>query len=129
MLISKAIRKDNDYVYQVFDADRMLVEQEFRPGEQGFIPMTEEEAIEFANKDIERLTTIKNIPYEIDKSTITTSETATITTEATTAIIEDEEYEVDGVIEYSNENVGIHTIILKQDRHKDTVVEIEVIAG
>jgi hypothetical protein len=71
------------------------------------------------------------IQYNVDKSTIATTETAIITiTEpaAVTAIIDDEEYTIDdGEIEYSNENSGTHIITLKAERRRDASIEIEVV--
>jgi len=71
------------------------------------------------------------IEYSIDKTQITTTETATITINdpaIITAIIDGQEYEVtDGMIEYSNENVGTHEIVLKALGYKDAKITIEVI--
>jgi len=72
----------------------------------------------------------RNIPYAISKNPIATNESTIITT--TPGIIfevESQEYvDEDGIIEYSNENVGIHQIILKgYDYFLDTVIEVEVV--
>lgn len=71
------------------------------------------------------------IQYSIDKNTITTVETATISIiepAVVVAVIDDEEYTVtDGEIEYSNENPGQYTIILKADGYKWEYIAIEVV--
>lgn len=72
-----------------------------------------------------------NINYTINKTQITTTETATITINdpaTIIAIVDGQEYEVtDGIIEYSNENPGIHEITLKAEKYKDTIITVEVI--
>ncbi len=72
-----------------------------------------------------------DIKFSVDKTTITTMETATITiTEPTevVAVIDGQEYTVsNGIIEYSNENIGIHEIVLKAEKYRDAVIRIEVI--
>ena len=71
------------------------------------------------------------IQYSIDRTTLTTLETANITITdpaIVTAIIDNEEYTVDdGSIEYSNENTGTHTITLKTEGYRDVAIEIEVV--
>lgn len=72
-----------------------------------------------------------SIQYSVDKTTITNAEIATITIiepAIVLAEIDGEEYEVsDGEIEYSNENPGQHTIILKSDGYKWVYITIEVV--
>jgi len=60
--------------------------------------------------------------------TTSVGEVAIITTEPNTlAIIENEQYLlVDGTLEYSNENLGVHIIELKQDKKKPAILRIEV---
>lgn len=71
------------------------------------------------------------IQYSIDKTAISTAENAIITiTEPAIVLVEigGEEYEVtDGEIEYSNENTGQHTIILKADGYRWAHITIEVV--
>jgi len=69
------------------------------------------------------------ISYTIDKSQLKINEVATIITEPNTiAMVDNQEYLLeDGVLEYSNENLGVYRIILKQERHKDVVIQIEVV--
>lgn len=72
----------------------------------------------------------RNISYTISKNTITTAETATITTTPGIQFeVDGQEYtDPDGIIEYSNENPGTHQVILKgYEYFLDTVVEIEVV--
>lgn len=69
------------------------------------------------------------LEYSIDKTQLSTGEVATITTGPDTIVVVDEqEYQlVDGVLEYSNENPGVHTITLKKEKYKDAVIQIEVL--
>lgn len=72
-----------------------------------------------------------DIEFSIDKTQITTTEVANITItnpNTVTAIIDNQEYTVsDGIIEYSNENVGTHQVVLKAEGYKDARITIEVI--
>ena len=84
--------------------------------------------------DSETLTGIQNleyIPYNVDKNPITTAETATITAiPDVIAVIDGVEYppEADGIINYSNANIGMYEITLRKHGYKNTSVSMEVIA-
>lgn len=69
------------------------------------------------------------LEYSIDKTQLSTGEIATITTEPDTiAVVDEQEYQlVDGVLEYSNDNIGVHSLVLKQPNKKDAVIQIEVV--
>lgn len=81
------------------------------------------------NGEVTDIAEWEHVEYAIDKQVITKNEVATITTTpGTTVEIEGQEYILeDGVLEYSNENLGVYRIILKQERHKDVVIRIEVV--
>jgi len=85
----------------------------------------------YDGEDIVDIQELPDIQYNVDKTTISTLESATITIsdpEVVTAIVENLEYEVtDGVIEYSNENPGKYEIILKKEGYYDARIQIEVV--
>lgn len=67
------------------------------------------------------------IAYTIDKNIIAIGEIATITVLLpVTAVVDSVEYPIDSTLEYSNDNVGTHSIILKADQYKDTYIEVTV---
>ncbi len=70
------------------------------------------------------------IPYEIDKTTITIQEQATIMTLPDVALVIDGvEYpaDPDNKIVYSDENPGQHVIVLKKHGYKDAEIILEVV--
>jgi len=75
---------------------------------------------------------LEYIPYTVDKNPITTVEEATITALTDViAIVDGVEYppEADGIISYSNANVGTYEITLKKHGYKNTVINVEVVEG
>lgn len=70
------------------------------------------------------------ISYTIDKTQLTINEVATIVTEPNTvAMVDNQEYLLEnGILEYSNENIGIYRITLKQQGKRDVVIQVEVSA-
>jgi len=84
----------------------------------------------YTNGVLTGIANMEYIPYTVDKNPITTVETATITAIADVVVIVDGvEYppEPDGIVSYSNANVGVYEITLKKYGYKDTVVDVEVV--
>ncbi|EMS73763.1 hypothetical protein [Ruminiclostridium cellobioparum] len=69
------------------------------------------------------------IPYQITKCYLEQNETTTIfVPEGTIAVINGMEYEIDdGIIEYSNPNIGVYQIQLTLNGYAKTQVCVEVI--
>lgn len=54
METSKKIKKQKKgYSYEILSDEVPFIVQDFKPGVEGFIPMTEEEASNYSNKELE----------------------------------------------------------------------------
>jgi len=76
-----------------------------------------------------RIIEVPYVPYTVSNNPVAVNEVTTITVPSNTiALIDSQEYIIDdGVLEYSNENPGMHQVLLRLDGYKDTTIEIEVI--
>ena len=71
------------------------------------------------------------VPYEISKNPVLIDEEVIITVPAGTIVISEAGNQAteDGIIEFSSNAVGKYDITLRLAEHRDTVIEMEVVAG
>lgn len=119
---------DNSYGYKI-SINNTVIDQPFKPDADGFTPMTEAEAREIGQAIYDELMKTLPLPIEVPKTIIQTGEPIIIKAPINSSVlVDDAEYLLeDGILEYSNENVGVYELEFSLNKSNKTSVSIEVI--